>query len=188
MSWPLAPMPVGGAAAYAPFGPPSGPFVGHLGPAHVRAVRLAVSILSEPGAAFDYARVLAYANELVGAIAAQRWAVGNAYSLASLNATADGLLAESWVQGSLVGGVRAVVASGVATAASVLLLDDTPNCDLRGAPPCAESACAPVMGARETRSRSGRPSTSVRPLRAGYSRNTCAAGLPFIESATCDAG
>jgi hypothetical protein len=69
------------------------------------------------------------------------WNYGG-YSLASLNATADGLLAESWVQGSLVGGVRALVASGVATAASVLLLDDTPNCDLSGAPPCATGSLA----------------------------------------------
>jgi hypothetical protein len=59
------------------------------------------------------------------------------YSPASLNGTSDGLLAESWAQGSLVGGVRLLVAGGVVTTDTMLLLDDTPNCDLSGAPPCS---------------------------------------------------
>jgi hypothetical protein len=56
------------------------------------------------------------------------WEYGG-YSPASINGS-DALLAESWVQGSLVGAVQALLSSGVTSTAKLLLLDDTPNCDL----------------------------------------------------------
>ena len=65
------------------------------------------------------------------------WRYGG-YSPASLNGTADGLLGESWAMGSLVGAVNKLYALGVATNATTLLLDDTPNCDLYPtAKPCS---------------------------------------------------
>lgn len=45
-------------------------------------------------------------------------------------AGSDAIIAESWVQGSLVGGVNVLLARGVVSRAGLLLLDDTPNCDL----------------------------------------------------------
>jgi len=59
------------------------------------------------------------------------------YSPASLLGSSDGLLAESWVMGSLVGGVKKLYALGVVTNQTLLLLDDTPNCDTQPSHPCA---------------------------------------------------
>jgi hypothetical protein len=53
------------------------------------------------------------------------------YSPSSLAASGvQGLLAESWVQGSLLGGVKRLLAEGVVAPDRLLLLTDVPNCDL----------------------------------------------------------
>lgn len=52
----------------------------------------------------------------------------NGYSPASLS-DLDGVLAESWVQGSLVGGVKTMMARGAINSSSLLLISDVPNCD-----------------------------------------------------------
>ena len=64
-----------------------------------------------------------------------RWDFGGYTPLALANA--DGVLAESWVQGSLVGGVQALYALGTVGPATLLLVDDTPNCDLQPSHACA---------------------------------------------------
>ena len=54
----------------------------------------------------------------------------NGYSPASLRSGgADGLLAESWAMGSLVGAVKTLFALGAASASTLLLVNDVPNCD-----------------------------------------------------------
>jgi hypothetical protein len=70
------------------------------------------------------------------------WNFGG-YSPASLTGVADGLLAESWVMGSLQGGVRTLYALGVVTNTTLLLVDDIPNCDAFPAShPCATGSLA----------------------------------------------
>jgi len=69
------------------------------------------------------------------------WNYGG-YSPRSLNNSADGIIAESWVQGSLAGGVRALLAGGVVTASTLLLVDDVPNCDLEPSHPCSTGSLA----------------------------------------------
>ena len=69
------------------------------------------------------------------------WSYGG-YSPSSLNGTADGLLGESWAMGSLVGAVNKLYALGVASNATLLLLDDTPNCDLQPSKPCSTGSLA----------------------------------------------
>jgi hypothetical protein len=56
------------------------------------------------------------------------WEFGG-YTPASINGS-DAVMAESWAQGSLRGGVQLLYDEGVVTNASLLLLDDTPNCDV----------------------------------------------------------
>jgi hypothetical protein len=68
------------------------------------------------------------------------------YSPTSLNGSADGLLTESWVQGSLSGGVKRLYADGVVTNATLLLIDDIPNCDMFPTQrPCATGNCVCVL-------------------------------------------
>ena len=62
------------------------------------------------------------------------------YSPASLNGSADGLLAESWFMGSLHGGVTTLYKLGVVKNTSLLLLDDTPNCDVEPSHPCSSGS------------------------------------------------
>ncbi len=51
------------------------------------------------------------------------------------------MLAESWVQGSLPGGVQKLYADHVVTNATLLLIDDIPNCDMYPSDrPCATGA------------------------------------------------
>ena len=69
------------------------------------------------------------------------WSYGG-YSPESLNGTADGILAESWAMGSLVGGARALFAGGIVSPETLLLLGDTPNCDLPGGKPCSTGSLA----------------------------------------------
>ena len=83
------------------------------------------------------------------------WSYGG-YSPTSLNNTADGLLGESWAMGSLVGAVNKLYELSVVSNTSLLLLDDTPNCDSHPTKPCstgsvggdvaAWSALLPRMG------------------------------------------
>lgn len=79
-----------------------------------------------------------------------QWDYGG-YSPASLLAAhPDGLLAESWAMGSLVGGVARLYAEGVVTNATLLLIDDTPNCDLEVTRPCATGSLRGDIAAWET--------------------------------------
>jgi hypothetical protein len=49
----------------------------------------------------------------------------------------DGLLAESWVQGSLSGGLRTLFQYGIFNRTNVLMISDVPNCDIYSNAPCA---------------------------------------------------
>jgi len=69
------------------------------------------------------------------------WDYGG-YGPGSLLAAADGLLAESWAMGSLQGGVKALYAAGVVSNETLLLIDDTPNCDTQPTHPCATGSLA----------------------------------------------
>jgi hypothetical protein len=73
----------------------------------------------------------------------------NGYSPASLvSSGATGLFAESWVQGSLLGGIRKLLAEGVVAEDRLLLLTDVPNCDLHpGTNPCSTGALASDVAA-----------------------------------------
>lgn len=50
---------------------------------------------------------------------------------------ADGLLPESWVQGSLKPGVKRILADTNYTSADIWLMTDVPNCQIPGAPRCS---------------------------------------------------
>ena len=52
----------------------------------------------------------------------------NGYCSQSLS-VAQGVLAESWCQGSLLPGVQSLLATGAVTTSTLLLLNDVPNCD-----------------------------------------------------------
>lgn len=66
----------------------------------------------------------------------------NGYSPASLTGL-DALFAESWVQGSLAGGVARLLAEGVVSNGTLLLCNDVPNCDLYPTTkPCATGSLA----------------------------------------------
>ena len=54
----------------------------------------------------------------------------------------QGLLAESWVQGSLVGGLQSLQAQHVFDPADILVITDVPNCDLHPSTPCATGSLA----------------------------------------------
>lgn len=56
------------------------------------------------------------------------WNFGG-YTPWSINGS-DAIIAESWAQGSLVGAVNLLLDGGVVSRSTLLLLDDTPNCDL----------------------------------------------------------
>jgi hypothetical protein len=79
------------------------------------------------------------------------WNYGG-YSPLSLNGSADGLFAESWLMGSLRGGVEFLYSLGVVQNTSLLLLDDTPNCDMEPSHPCSSgSLSGDVSGWAATR-------------------------------------
>jgi hypothetical protein len=66
----------------------------------------------------------------------------NGYTPSSI-AGADALFAESWVQGSLLGGVRTLIQRGIYSATSILLVNDVPNCDLYSSShPCSTGSLA----------------------------------------------
>ena len=69
------------------------------------------------------------------ASACPNWIV-NGYSPASL-AGLDGLLAESWVQGSLERGVAYVLSTHAFTTSNILLMCDVPDCDMNNNYPCS---------------------------------------------------
>lgn len=66
------------------------------------------------------------------------------YGPASLNRAAgvDGIMAESWTMGSLLGGARRLLSDGTAAADTLLLLNDVPNCDLDPAKKCSTGSVA----------------------------------------------
>ena len=71
------------------------------------------------------------------------WEYGG-YSPASLLAGgADGILGESWAMGALRGSVEILFSAGVCRNTTLLLLDDTPNCDTEGGThPCSTGSLA----------------------------------------------
>lgn len=71
----------------------------------------------------------------------------NGYSPASM-ANMTGVLGESWTQGSLVGAVNTLLANTNIPRASVLLIQDVPNCDVYGsAAPCSTGALSSDVSA-----------------------------------------
>eukprot|EP00912_Choanoflagellata_sp_UC4_P002059 UC4_evm1s1315 len=65
------------------------------------------------------------------------WNIGG-YSPNSLKVSQmDGLMAESWCQGSLLGGANMLIEDGVVTGESLLLLNDIPNCDIDNTTKCS---------------------------------------------------
>ena len=78
----------------------------------------------------------------------KEWAVGGygpealdfAAGPAQAPALADGIFAESWVQGSLVGGAKTLLHAAHIDASSLLLINDVPNCDEHGSThPCSSA-------------------------------------------------
>lgn len=69
----------------------------------------------------------------------------NGYTPASIspgNSASDGLMAESWVQGSLPGGLAYLLGNGYFSSSQIMLINDIPNCDNSAVASLSGGACA----------------------------------------------